>query len=96
MRIFVSIAIIVAFIVAFMPVRSFAASDNKPVPKIESGLDDLLTGPVETPDSIDESKTKGTPAYPSCTAETSSGVGRAVVKVVGGAWKLLTFWYPED
>ena len=96
MRTFVSFAIILALILTFMPVKSFAASENRPVPKIESALDDLLTGPVETPDNINATKSKGAVPYPDCTEKTKSGVGRAVVKVVGGAWKLLTFWYPED
>ena len=72
------------------------ASTNKPLKNLGKGLDDIAYGDIEVPDSIDETHTKGTPAYPDCTAKTNSGAGRGIARFVGGLWRIATFWYPED
>ncbi len=87
-------ALLVIFALLFN-VSAFA-STNKPLQNIASGLDDIVYGDLEVPDSIDETNTKGSPAYPDCTAKTNDDVGRGIARFVGGVWKLATFWYPED
>ena len=72
------------------------ASTNKPLVSIGSGWDVIVYGDLEVPDSIDETNTKGSPAYPDCTAKTDDDVGRGIARFVGGIWKLAIFWYPED
>jgi hypothetical protein len=72
------------------------ASTNKPFEKLGDGLDNVFYGAEEVPSNIDETGTKGSPAYPECTEKTNDDVGRGIVRVVGGAWRLLTFWYPEE
>jgi len=84
-------------IVALLPTYSaFAMSKNEPLKKLGAGVNDVTYGAIEVPDNIDETHTKGQKAYPDCTDATKDGVGRAIAKIVGGAWKMATFWYPED
>lgn len=89
---------VVALLLAglFILSSSGIASENTPLKNLGKGLDTVTTGVIEIPDNINETNTKGTPAYPSCTDKTKSGLGRAIAKVVGGAWQLATFWYPSD
>ena len=75
---------------------SVLASTNKPLKNLSKGLDDMFYGEVEIPDSIDETHTKGTPAYPDCTLKTNDDVGRGIARFVGGLWQVATFWYPEE
>ena len=75
---------------------SVFASTNTPLKNIGEGLDEIFYGSVETPDSIDQTNTKGTPAYSSCTSKTNDDVGRGIARFVGGIWRIATFWYPED
>ena len=72
------------------------ASTNKPLKNLGQGLDDMVYGEIEVPDSIDETKTKGSPAYPECTSKTNDDVGRGIARFVGGLWRVATFWYPEE
>ncbi|HNX91274.1 MAG TPA: hypothetical protein PKY78_04300 [Candidatus Omnitrophota bacterium] len=72
------------------------ASTNKPLKNLGDGLDNVVYGHTEVPDSIDQTKTKGKPAYEKCTTATKDDVGRGAARVVGGVWRILTFWYPED
>ena len=72
------------------------ASTNQPLKNLGRGLDDVFYGEVEVPDNMNETGTKGSPAYSSCTAKTNDDVGRGIVKVVGGLWKIATFWYPDE
>ena len=72
------------------------ASTNKPLENLGKGLDEVAYGQIEVPDNINETDTKGTPAYPECTSKTDDGVGRGIARFVGGVWKIATFWYPED
>ncbi|MCK4851982.1 MAG: hypothetical protein KAS86_02600 [Candidatus Omnitrophica bacterium] len=75
---------------------SAIASTNKPLKNLSTGLDDMFYGEVEVPDSIDETHTKGTPAYSDCTEKTTDDVGRGIARFVGGLWRVATFWYPEE
>ncbi|MBD3426252.1 MAG: hypothetical protein GF409_03355 [Candidatus Omnitrophica bacterium] len=84
----------VIFVIAFN-VNAFA-SRNEPLKNIGDGLDEIVYGQIETPDSIDETGTKGSPAYSDCTAKTNDDVGRGIARFVGGIWRIATFWYPED
>ena len=75
--------------------RSFA-STNKPLENLSKGLDDVFYGKVEIPDNMNQTGSKGTPAYSKCTAQTNDDVGRGIARIVGGLWRIATFWYPED
>ncbi len=92
MKKIVVFALISMFLFSFV---SMAANPFK-LDKLEPGLDNILYGSIETPDNINETNSKGTPAFSDCTDKTKDDVGRAIVRVVGGLYKLATFWYPED
>ncbi len=96
MKKLVAILIIVALAFTLGICRSSFASTNEPLKNIGKGLDDMFYGDVEVPDNMNETGTKGTPAYPECTDKTKDGVGRGIAKVVGGLWRIATFWYPEE
>jgi hypothetical protein len=87
--------IILVIFVLVCNVNAFA-SRNEPLKNLGKGLDDMAYGTIETPDSIDETGTKGAPAYPDCTEKTNDDFGRGVARFVGGIWRIATFWYPED
>jgi len=87
----ISLILISAFIFTYTSV----ASENQPLKNIGKGLDNVVYGSVELPDNINDTNSKGT-AFTNCTAKTKSGVGRTVVRVVGGLYQLATFWYPTD
>ncbi len=89
-------ALLLFVIVAMVFSVNAFASTNKPLQNLGAGLDDIVYGDLEIPNNIDETNTKGTPAYENCTAKTNDGFGRGVTKFVGGLWKVATFWYPED
>ncbi|MFC1548875.1 hypothetical protein ACFL5E_02840 [Candidatus Omnitrophota bacterium] len=88
----------ITFFIIFVLILSVSAfaSTNKPLKNIGEGLDEILYGTVEIPDSIDETGTKGSLAYPSCTEKTNDDFGRGIARFVGGLWRVATFWYPED
>jgi len=89
--------VIVAFVVFMLLFNiSAIASTNKPLENLSEGLDDMFYGEVEIPDNINETQSKGTPAYPDCTAKTNDDVGRGIARFVGGLWRVITFWYPEE
>ncbi len=87
--------IFLVILTMFFNVSAFA-STNKPLKNLGEGLDDMVYGEIEIPDSIDETHTKGTPAYQSCTTKTNDDVGRGIARFVGGLWRIATFWYPES
>ena len=87
-------ALLIVFVM-FFNVSAFA-STNRPLQNLGKGLDDIVYGEIEVPDSIDETGTKGTPAYSDCTQKTNDDVGRGIARVVGGLWRIATFWYPES
>lgn len=101
-------AIVMIFI--FSAVGAYAASaqskDVNPIDKptvqgmektkdrASRAMNNILYGPVEGPDNIDQTHTKGT-QMDKCTTKTRSGVERGIARVVGGAWQLATFWYSD-
>jgi hypothetical protein len=89
---------VMAFLVLSVFVVSACAfaSSNAPLKNIGKGLDDMVYGDIEIPKSIDQTKTKGAPAYEKCTKKTNDDFGRGVTRFVGGFWRVATFWYPED
>ena len=72
------------------------ASTNKPLKNLGNGLDNAFYGVVEIPDNMNETGSKGSPAYPDCTQMTNDDVGRGIARFVGGLWRIATFWYPEE
>ncbi len=86
--------IMIAFVM-LLNVSAFA-STNKPLQNLGDGLDNIVYGDVEVPDSINETNTKGSPAFSDCTSATNDDVGRGIARFVGGVWEIATFWYPED
>ena len=93
MRKVIAIAIIVTLVSSL---SVFAISKNEPLKKLSIGLDNIAYGGIEVPDNINETHTKGEKAFEDCTDDTKDGVGRGIVKIVGGLWQLATFWYPTD
>jgi len=88
--------IVILFVIALLFNVNAFASTNKPLKNLGEGLDDIVYGKIEVPDSINETKTKGTAAYPDCTDKTKDDVGRGIARFVGGVWRVATFWYPEE
>lgn len=93
MKKFIVFVLIATFI---MTSSVFAISKNEPFKKLSKGLDNIVYGSVETPDNINETKSKGQVAFKECNDDTKSDVGRAVTRVIGGLWEIATFWYPTD
>jgi hypothetical protein len=93
MRRVVAVLIIVSFMACM---NAYAMSKNTPLTNLGTGLDNVTYGSVEVPDNISETKSKGTKAFSDCTDATKDDVGRGIVRVVGGLWKIATFWYPTD
>ena len=87
--------ILLVILVMVFNVSAFA-STNKPLKNLGEGLDEIAYGQIEVPDSINQTNTKGTPAYSDCTSKTNDDVGRGIARFVGGVWRIATFWYPED
>jgi putative exosortase-associated protein (TIGR04073 family) len=87
--------VLFAIFVMLFSVSAFA-SVNKPLQNLGKGLDNIVYGEIEVPDNINETNTKGKPAFTKCTAATNDGVGRGIARFVGGVWEVATFWYPED
>jgi len=64
---------------------------------VGKGLNNVAYGGIETPDSVNKTNSKGTPAFEDCTDKTKDDVGRGIARVVGGLFQIATFWYtPED
>jgi len=96
-----SIAIVSIFI--FSTIGVYAASETaqptaQPMEKTKDrasrAMNNLLYGPTEIPQNIDETKTKGT-KMDRCTEKTRGGVERGIARIVGGIWQLATFWYSD-
>ena len=87
--------VVMIVLVMLFNVSAFA-STNKPLQNLGEGLDNVVYGEIEVPDSINETNTKGSPAFSECTASTNDDVGRGIARFVGGVWEIATFWYPED
>ena len=91
-----AILVIVTLVFGIGVSGSSFASENAPLKNLSKGLDDVFYGDLEIPDNMNETGSKGSPAYSSCTEATNDDVGRGIVRIVGGAWRILTFWYPES
>lgn len=99
-----TVALLTVFILSCAGIfAAFAALDTeKPiVPPYEDtkdrasrAMNNMFLGPVETPDNLNQSSTKGT-EVDRCIPKTKSGVERGIARVVGGAWQLATFWYSD-
>lgn len=88
-----SVILVIFMILSAVP---SLASTNKPLENLSDGLDNTFYGVVEIPDNMNQTQSKGTPAYADCTASTKDDVGRGIARFVGGLWRIATFWYPED
>ncbi|MCK5450157.1 MAG: hypothetical protein KAI70_00160 [Candidatus Omnitrophica bacterium] len=86
----------IVIIVAILFNISAFASTNKPLQNLGEGLDNIVYGKVEVPDNMNETSTKGSPAFTDCTDTTKDDVGRGIARFVGGVWQIATFWYPES
>lgn len=62
--------------------------------RMSRAINNIFYGPMEIPNNLDETKTKGTP-MDRCTAKTRSGVERGIARVVTGIWQVATFWYSD-
>ena len=87
-------------IVTFLVIGIFILSAasvlaETPRGRLTSGLKDLLCGPVEMPDNINQSNSKGTNVSPAFTNKTKTGVERGIARVFSGVWKVATFWYAD-
>lgn len=87
----ISLAIISILILSYAAI----AAENQPLKNLGTGLNNVVYGPTETPDSINQTNTKGT-NFTDCTDKSKDDVGRGIVRVVGGLYQILTFWYPKD
>ena len=87
--------IFLAIFVMLFNISAFA-STNKPLENLGEGLDELVYGPVEVPDNLTETNTKGTPSGVDNTVHTSDDAGRGIARFVEGIWRIATFWYPES
>jgi len=90
---FVVLLILVAFVTSS---SAFAISKNEPFKKLSIGLKNIAYGSLEVPDNINGTDSKGEKAFPECTDDTKSDVGRGIARIVGGLWELATFWYPSE
>ena len=89
--------IVVLVIITFLPaMNALAISKNEPLKNLGTGLDNMAYGVIETPDSANQTQSKGEPACSECTSDTKDDVGRGIARVVGGIWQVATFWYPTD
>lgn len=100
----IAIAIVSLFIFSVM--GAYAASDTskstyvppteKTKDRLSSGMDNLLYGPTEIADNLDQTKSKGTKVEGNWNARTKTGVERGIARVCTGIWKIATFWYSES
>ena len=86
-------AFLILGIFIFLTVGAFAET---PGDRIASGLNNIVYGQVEVPKNLNETNTKGTKAFDSCTDKTRDGVERGIARTVGGIWKILTFWNTDS
>ncbi|MFH1863848.1 MAG: hypothetical protein ABIJ85_02995 [bacterium] len=81
--------------IALLTISSNVYALEKTKDRLNKGMNNIFIGQIETPDNINESKTKGTNVA-DCTDKTKSGVERAIARFVGGVWQLGTFWYSDE
>lgn len=88
---------ILVFVLISMFIFAYAGvADPFRLNKLNEGLNNVVYGAVETPDNINKTNSKGAKAFPECTDKTKDDVGRAIVRIVGGAFQIATFWYPKE
>ncbi len=89
------IAIVSLFILS--AVGAYAENYTPPTEKtkdrISSGMNNLLYGPTEIPNNLDQTKSKGTKVEGNWNEKTKTGVERGIARVCTGIWKIATFWY---
>ncbi len=85
-------AILALFIFSMINV-SYALEKTKD--RASSAMDNLLYGPTEIPNNLNETKSKGTKVSDAHTEKTKDGVERGIARLGTGVWKLLTFWYSD-
>jgi len=62
--------------------------------RVSRAMNNMLCGPVEVPNNINETGSKGT-MLDRCSTKTRSGVERGIARLFTGVWQLATFWYSE-
>jgi hypothetical protein len=94
-------AIVSIFILSAVGAYADQATLKPTVPPVEKtkdrasrAMNNLLCGPVEMPDNIGESQTKGT-EITKCSKKTRTGVERGIARMFAGVWQLATFWYSD-
>ncbi len=106
---FITIAIV--FILSSVSLCAFADNKTPAVNQIEEptaptppdtvkdrasrGMNNLFYGPVEIPENLSQTNTKGAPVK-DCTQKTRSGVERGIARVFTGIWQLATFWNADS
>ncbi len=83
------------FIVGIFILSAASVLAETPKERASSGMNDLLYGPVETPQNINETKSKGAAVSPTFTDGTKTGVDRGLARIGSGIWKIATFWYAD-
>lgn len=99
---FIILAIVSIFILSTVGAYAAESSSSQPtVPPMEKtkdrlnrGMNNLLYGPTEVADNLNETKTKGT-QIDRCSTKTRSGVERGIARFVAGVWQVATFWYSD-
>lgn len=90
------IKVVALMLVGMYLLAPIAMADPFKLNKLQTGVNNVVYGSIETPDNINATNSKGTKAFSDCTDKTKDDVGRTIVRVVGGAYQMLTFWYPKD
>ena len=62
--------------------------------RLNRGMNNILYGPTEVPDNLNETNTKGT-KIDRCSDKTRTGVERGIGRLFAGVWQLATFWYSD-
>ena len=97
-----ALAIVAIFILTVATAYGAKAPDSttaaRPLDKtkdrLSKGMDNLLYGPTEVPDNLNETKSKGT-KLEGYTEKTRTGVERGIGRFFTGVWQLATFWYSD-
>ena len=62
--------------------------------RVSRAMNNIVLGPTEVTENLDETKTKGT-KIDRCSEKTRSGVERGIARLFAGVWQLATFWYSD-
>ena len=98
----ITLAIVTIFI--FSTIGAYAAETSTSQPtaapmektkdRASRAMNNLLYGPTEVPNNLNETNTKGT-KIDRCSEKTRTGVERGIARFVAGVWQLATFWYSD-